>query len=357
MTPSAHASTSPKQSEISKLSMGEGDTPCVRLPYLERWLGIAQVYAKLENLNPTGSYKDRIAVRTIAFAKSEGYLGWIATSSGNAGASLAAYGARAGIPGVVCVVDGAPAEKVLGIQAYQPHILPVKGIGVGGDPEAAERLFHTVEQIAQQHHLLLAVTAHKYNARGMQGADRIGLELAMAQPHPTHVYVPSGGGGLAVSVSRGMVRSSCDAKVVTCQPDGCAPISGFISGELPAPRVSVCETDISALQLPSPPDGALAARWVAATNGWGTRVSDSEILQAHQLLATKEGLFVEPAAAASVACLARDVSDGRLAKGARPVVLLTGSGLRDLNRVASWKGADQPVSVDELASFVGKGFL
>ena len=109
--------------------LGEGDTPLVPLDRLARRWGLGGLWAKREHLNPTGSYKDRIAAASMRHAIDRGMRGWIATSSGNSGAAMAAYGRRAGLTGVLCVQSGAPAKKLASIRPYGVPMLEVPGMG------------------------------------------------------------------------------------------------------------------------------------------------------------------------------------------------------------------------------------
>jgi threonine synthase len=181
----------------------------------------------------------------------------------------------------------------------------------------------------------------------MLGAEAIGAELR-ANGDFTHVYVPAGGGGLLVAVARGMGPAS-SARVICAQPAGCNPIVRFLDHEIGAPHIESCSTVISGLQLPTPPDGELAAAAVIESKGWGCSVSDEDAWSMQDFLATKEGVFVEPASALAVAALANDVRSGRLPASARPIVILTGSGLKDLRRFASsGRPSDQTFTIADL---------
>lgn len=310
---------------MSKLSLGEGNTPVLSLTTLSRSLGIASISAKAEWMNPTGSYKDRIAAATIEDALRRGLRGWIGTSSGNGGASMSAYGAKAGLPGFLCIAADAPPEKVRSIVPYGATLLPMSQLGI------AE--MDAIRELASEFRLKLSVTAYRYNPEGMSGSEAIGSEL-INQGEFTHVYVPAGGGGLLVAVARGLGGAST-ARLICTQPEGCDPIVRFLNREIVEPQIVSCTSTISGLQLPAPPDGKLAASAVRETDGWGCSVSDADALLMQDYLASKEGIFVEPASALAAAALANDVKSGRLAATARPVVILTGSGLKDMRRFRS----------------------
>lgn len=326
------------------VSLGEGETPLVALPRLGERIGLPRLRAKLETINPTGSYKDRIAASSMALALERGNRGWIATSSGNAGAALASYGARAGLPGLLLVMPSIPREKLLPAQAVGTRVVRVDGVGTGGGADAMARMFAAVSAAAEQHDLFLAVTANALNPQGMLGADAIGTELAREAVVPDVVYVPTGGGGLSVCVARGLAAAGASTAVVVAQPSGCAPIVGVLDGTLDAPRIDTCDSEITGLQLPLPPDGDQAIAAVRSSGGWGTARPDDAILAAQRHLATLEGVFVEPAAAAGVAAAAHDRASGRIDADSEVVVVLTGAGFKDLATVERW--IDTPESCD-----------
>lgn len=310
---------------MTGVTLGEGGTPLIELPRLAARWGLGGLSAKLENVNPTGSYKDRIAAATMTVALRDGRRGWIATSSGNGGAAMSAYGARAGLPGVLCVPTDAPAEKLATIRPYGALMIPMVTVDVAVMAELSD--------IAEREDLMLAITTHAHNPEGMRGADAIGAELAAASGF-TQVYVPAGGGGLVTATARGLRAGGSAAAVVVCQPAGCAPIARYVQGHIGSPTVTECRTAVSGLQLPQPPDGAVAAAAVRASSGWGVWVEDETTWRVQDELAAAEGVFVEPASALAVAAVAADAATGRLGPADHPVVLLTGSGMKDLRRFA-----------------------
>lgn len=312
------------------VTLGEGNTPCLPLPRLARQLGLARLSAKLEVANPTGSYKDRVAAMSISLARHHQHAGWIATSSGNAGMAMAAYGARAGLAGFVCLVATAPPEKRACLLPYGVQVVAVEGIGINATATDTATLFEQVRAAAQKYDLYLGVTAHTFNPDGMRGVDTIGYELHEQLPDATHIYIPTGGGGLLAAVARGLAHHHHSASIICCQPSGCAPVVRHLEGH--TGWLQTCETSISGLQIPNPPDGILAAAAVTASRGWGTAVDDDAILHAQHLLASTEGLFVEPAAATALAALIQDLATCRLAPDTYPVLLLTGAGWKDLRR-------------------------
>ena len=225
---------------------------------------------------------------------------------------------------------------------YGIGIVGVDGVGDGATSASLAGLFGTIRDAALRHDLYLGITAHAFNADGMRGVDTIGFELAEQAPEATHVYVPVGGGGLLVATARGLSSRRHPARVVACQPTGCAPVVEALDGLRGSIVVDACTSRVSGLQLPNPPDGELAVAAARSSGGWGVASRDDQILAAQQLLAQVEGVFVEPAAAATLAGVCQDVEDGRLGPGDHPVLILTGAGWKDLGRYAA-PAAELPV--------------
>jgi threonine synthase len=329
------------------LSLGEGGTPVLPLVSLARHCGVPELWGKAEWRNPTGSYKDRIALETVRVALRRGRRGWIGTSSGNGGAAMSAYGARAGLPGFLCVPLDAPREKLQSIVPYGATVLPMRHLGI--------REMDAIGELALEYQLQLAVTAYRYNPEGMRGAEAIGAELLDQGPF-SHVYVPTGGGGLLVAIARGLGHSSGAPVVVCAQPGGCAPVALHLEGRLDTPEVESCTSAVSGLQLPAPPDGPLAADATRDRGGWGCCVTDEETWEMQELLAQLEGIFVEPASALAVAAVVQDFRAGRLGEGHRPVAILTGSGLKDLRRFAPPDDGRGPSGVADLSALLAATF-
>jgi len=326
----------------TELFMGEGNTPLLSLPTLARSWGIKNIWAKAENLNPTGSYKDRIARTTMIEALAQGYRGWLGTSSGNGGAAMSAYGARAGLPGFLCILADAPVEKVASIRPYGAQLIPMKDLG------SAEML--ALQKIAQHENLLLTITAYAFNPVGMTGAEAIGEEIARDKS-ASHVYIPTGGGGLLVATATGLARAGSGARVICVQPSECSPISQMMMGLIDWPVVPACGTKISGLQLANPPDGLIAVEKITASGGWGVRVADQEAWDMQDLLAREEGIFVEPASALALAGLHQDIRAGKITANDEPVVIFTGSGLKDLTRFKTPSTA-QIYKIDQVQELV-----
>lgn len=312
-------------------AMGEGGTPLVESGALGPALGI-RLYFKMESLNPTGSYKDRIATIGAAIAAAHSRPAMVATSSGNAGAAIAAYAARAGLGAILVVPEEAPASKLAQIRAYGGVVVTVRGILSRADAVVA--MFQAVVQSGQRHNWLPMITAHRYAPAAMEGIKTLSFEIVETLPgSPDRVYVPVGGGGLLVGTWRGFVQAAALGwtervpKIIAVQPEGCSPMVLWYTGR--TPTVDGPTTAVSGLQVADPPDGDLVLQALSASGGSAVAVSDHEIYAAQRKLARDEGIFAEPAGAAALAGVVADRSAGRIRSGESVVCLITGSGFKD----------------------------
>lgn len=338
--------------------LGEGGTPLARSGRLAAAIGVRELWFKVEAANPTGSYKDRIAAVAIARLRESGQRGWIATSSGNAGAALAAFGARAGARGILVVPANASPAKLEQIRAYGARLIAVREFGASATADAA--VFATLAAFSAVQGWALSVTAHAFDPHALDGAKTIAFEIVEALGvAPDRVYVPAGGGGLAASVARGfrewreLGRAGAQPRLTVAQAAGCAPIvEAWHEGTAlrPAERV---DTTISGVQLADPPDGDAVLAILRAENGSACAVPDAAVYAAQARLAEEEGLLVEPAAALSLAALLADLAAGRVSPEERIVCVLTGSGFKDraaLTRLAERRPPVAPIALDALGA-------
>jgi len=312
-------------------AMGEGGTPLVRARRVAAGAG-ERVYLKLESLNPTGSYKDRIASVGVAVALVHGKAAVAATSSGNAGAAIAAYAARAGLGAVLVVPAEVPPAKLLQIQAYGAVVIPIRG--VLGRADGSSLMFDAVVRAAAARDWLPMITAHRYAPAAMEGVKTLAFEIVEALGDAPHrVYAPVGGGGLLAAAWRGFEQANALGwatrvpRMIAVQPEGCAPVARAAQGG--TLRAAPVRTEVSGLQVSVPPDGALAVHAVRASGGCGIAVSDEAIFDAARRLALEESIFAEPAGATAVAGLLADVAAGRLGRDETAVCLITGTGFKD----------------------------
>jgi threonine synthase len=321
------------------VSLGEGNTPLLPSVALQQELGLAHLHFKMEGANPTGSYKDRIAAVGISRLRELGKTAWAATSSGNAGASIAAYGVRAGLQGHLFTLQNASRAKIAQIQSYGPQVYAVEGLGINA--EAERTTWQNIQAICDANGWGMLVTARKFSPHAMEGVKTIAYEICeqLGGEAPDVVYIPLGGGGLLSSTWKGFVewhaagKISKLPKIVAVHPVGCGSISEAWNEGREVRPISVCTSSISGLQLTSPPDGDLVLQAMRDSGGWPVAIEDEATYAAQAELANREGLFVEPASAITLAAIRADVAAGRLTGSERVVSLLTGIGFKDANAV------------------------
>ena len=324
----------PEVAEHARLSLGEGHTPLVKSRSIGPSLGLENLYFKLENLNPSGSYKDRFAALAVSRMLEQGSRICLATSSGNTGAALSAYCAAADIPCVMAIVDGAPLGKLQQMQLYGAATLMVKDFGKR--PETTEQVMGLLETLSAELGTQVQISAFHYCPEGMQGVQTIAYEIAEVLDEPAEVFVPAGGGGLTLAVVRGF--SSWEASrhtrgnthVHCVQPVGNDTIaSALAAGKSVANAVPVSQTSISGLQVPNVLDGDAVIAACRNSGGSGFAVNDDRVFACQDELAKKEGIYCEPAGAVALAGVREAVANGRI-DGSRPVVcIVTGHGFKD----------------------------
>jgi threonine synthase len=303
------------------ITLREGGTPLLPASYLSERVE-ANVLLKYEGLNPTGSFKDRGMTVAISKAVEEGSKAVICASTGNTSASAAAYAARAGL---VCAVLIPQGHIALGKLA-QALIHGAKVIQVRGNFDQA---LTVVRELAGEQAVTLVNSVNPHRLEGQKtAAFEIVDELGDA---PDVHCIPVGNAGNITAYWRGYSqyadagRSTRRPRMLGWQAAGAAPL---VHGE-PVPHP---ETVATAIRIGNPAswDGAVAAR--DESGGHIGAVTDAEILDAYRTLAGAEGLFVEPASAASVAGLFAAVDQGLIEPAETVVCTLTGHGLKDPER-------------------------
>jgi threonine synthase len=310
----------PEIPKAARISLGEGETPLVAAT-----LDGEDLLFKCDYCNPTGSWKDRGWAVAISHLKAVGVDHVYEDSSGNAGASIAAYGARAGMQVSVFVPDDSPGAKRLQIAAYGAQVVPVAG---GRDAVAAACLAASTDGF---------YAGHAWNPWFLWGPRTLAWELLadLDGNLPDAVAVPVGQGGLLLGLAAGFAalhaagQISTVPRLVAAQAAACAPVViGWDAGEAQLPPVQVSPTLADAIRTPHPVRYAEILAALRATRGTAIAVSEEEISSAHRQLA-HAGMLVEPtsAVAAAAALRYRRSHDGR---GAQVAAVLTGSGLKTL---------------------------
>jgi threonine synthase len=303
------------------VSMGEGSTPLVRADHISELVG-REVWLKLEGLNPTGSFKDRGMTCAVSAAVREGAETVICASTGNTAASAAAYAGRAGLRGAVIVPEG----KIATGKLAQALMHGARVVALRGNFDQALEL---VRELCGRHPIALVNSVNPFRLEGQKTAAFEVLEDLGGEVDA--VCLPVGNAGNITAYWKGFVEMGAAPAMYGFQAQGAAPL---VTGE----RVEKPETIASAIRIGNP------ARWEEAmaamrdSRGGVQAVSDEQILDAYRLLAAREGVFCEPASAASVA--------GLLAHGAgdaqRIVCVLTGHGLKDPQTALEQAGSVVP---------------
>ena len=282
-------------------------------------VGCEELYFKLEGSNPTGSFKDRGMVVAVAKAMEAGGTGIVCASTGNTSASAAAYGAYCGLTTTVFVPKGDVARgKLAQAVAYGARIMVIDG--------SFDKALDLVRAISQRHSTVLVNSLNPHRVQGQKtAAFEIVQELGAA---PDYLCIPVGNAGnitaywLGFSEAQDLGWAETRPRMMGFQAEGAAPL---VSGK----AVERPDTVASALRVGNPASwkGAVDAR--DESGGAIASVSDDEILRAYQLLARSEGIFCEPASAASVAGLLKLSGQGLQLRGKKVVCVITGNGLKD----------------------------
>jgi threonine synthase len=316
------------------ITLGEGDTPLLPARNLGATLGV-EVYLKYEGLNPTCSFKDRGMTMAISKVAEEGVPAIICASTGNTGASAAAYAAQAGMRAVVVIPEGKIAMgKLAQAVAYGAHV-----ISIPGNFDVA---FEVVREAARIMPIALVNSINPYRIEGQKtGAFEICDVLGDA---PQYLAIPVGNAGNITSYWKGF-REYRDAgvskslpKMIGFQAAGAAPL---VLGHV----VERPETIATAIRIGNPARGEEALAAARDSGGFIDMVTDDEIVEAYKLVAATEGIFCEPGSAASIAGVRKARADGRLPAGARVVCILTGHGLKDPDTAV--RTAEKPIFTED----------
>jgi threonine synthase len=331
------------------ITLREGGTPLLPAPALRERIGLpVPLYLKYEGANPTGSFKDRGMTVAVSKAVEEGQRAVMCASTGNTAASAAAYAARAGIDCIVVL----PFRYIAMGKLAQSMMHGAKIVAIDGNFDDALRI---VVEITSKHPVQLVNSLNPYRIEGQKSA---AFEICdVLGDAPTYHAIPVGNAGNITAYWKGYReyrqagRSRRLPKMLGFQAEGAAPI---VRGE----PIADPQTIATAIKIGDPASwkSAVAAR--DESGGLITAVTDEEIIEAYQMLAALEGLFVEPASAACVAGVAKLVREGYFGKeleagmpeDACLVCILTGHGLKDPDRAIAT--AAEPMHVEPVAEAV-----
>lgn len=305
------------------ITLLEGNTPLLEAGTISERVG-RPVYLKYEGANPTGSFKDRGMTMAVSKALESGARAVACASTGNTSASAAAFAARAGIKAIVVL----PAGKIARGKLAQAISHGAEIVAIEGNFDDALAL---VLELTSTHDVALVNSINPYRIEGQQSA-AWEIESALGSAPAVHA-LPVGNAGNITAYWKGYVAVGYAPRMWGFQAAGAAPL---VTGEI----FDAPETIATAIRIGNPASwaGAVAAR--DESGGRIDAVTDDEILSAYRLLATREGVFCEPASAASVAGVLKFSSD--LPDG--PVVCtLTGHGLKDPDTAAADYVAPRPI--------------
>jgi threonine synthase len=318
----------PFDSSDPVVSLSEGSTPLVHAPRLSERVG-ADVWLKLEGLNPTGSFKDRGMTCAVSAAVREGAQAIVCASTGNTAASAAAYAARGGLRCAVIVPEG----KIATGKLAQALAHGARVISLRGNFDTALKL---VRELTDTHPIALVNSVNEFRIEGQKTA---AFEVIEELGEVDAVCIPVGNAGNITAYWRGfseiLIPPTPAPRMLGFQAAGAAPLVLGHPVEYP-------ETVASAIRIGNPARWEDAMNAMTASGGAVRAVTDEQILSAYALLAATEGVFCEPASAASVAgMLVHGIGDAR-----RIVCVLTGHGLKDPQTALDQAGAVVPCEAE-----------
>jgi threonine synthase len=329
------------------ITLHEGNTPLIKADNLSKEIAPnlnLKIYLKYEGLNPTGSFKDRGMTMAISKAKENGKEAVICASTGNTSASAAAYAAKAGMRAYVLLPKGAVAIGKLS----QAMVYGAKIIAVMGNFDDALEI---VREIGEKYPVEVVNSVNPYRIEGQKTA---AFEICdYLEEAPDFHFIPVGNAGNITAYWKGYKEYHQLGKVkklprmIGWQAEGAAPIvKGF--------PIKNPQTIATAIKIGNPYSWQPALQAARESNGFIDAVSDDEILYAYKLVASTEGVFCEPASAASVAGVIKSVKKGLFKGGEVITCTLTGNGLKDPDTVikASEKPVELPPNIEEIARFL-----
>lgn len=315
------------------ISLGEGDTPLLRLPRVGESLGMTNLMVKDESLNPTGSFKARGLSAAVSKGKELGVKRVIIPTAGNAGGAMAAYAARSGLEACIYMPKDTPyanieESRIAGAQVILIDGLISEAAGMAGERARLEGWFD--------------VSTFKEPYR-CEGKKVMGYELAedFHWKLPDVIVYPTGGGTGLVGMWKafkemaemGWLETTARPRMVAVQAEGCAPvIRAFDNNALFCDYWVGAQTIASGLRVPKSFADQIILHDIRESCGTAVAVSDSEIIYAQALLAAQEGIFAAPEGAATLAATQRLLHEGWIEPDETVVLFNTGTGLKYLDK-------------------------
>ena len=303
------------------IDLGQGNTPVVRLKRIGLEFGVSDLWAKLEYLNPTGSFKDRGSATLISALYSMKINNLAEDSSGNAGASIAAYSAKAGINAHIFVPASAPSIKVLQIAFYNAEVHRIEG--------GREQVAISCYKFCTTNDMVYA--SHNISPFFIEGTKQFAYELIQdMDPVPNHILFPTGNGSLLLGAWRGFSDMGFHCpKLYAIQSELCNPIVNQFSGKEWAHHNPKTRTIAGGIAVENPPRLNQCIQAIRKTKGQAISVSENQISIMQRKLATLEGLLIEPTSATALAGLPKLLDQGYIKASDRILIPLTGSGFKD----------------------------
>ncbi len=315
------------------VDLGAGFTPLVRADRLAAALGLGEVWVKNDTLNPTNSFKDRVASVALSKALEFGFKTAACASTGNLANSVAAHAARAGLRSYVFIPSNLERAKVVTTAVYGGNVVAIEG-----NYDDVNRL--CAELAGTYRWAFVNVNVRPYYAEGsktlaFETAEQLGWET------PDHVVVPVASGSLLTKIRKGfdelhkvgLLDHAPNVRVSGAQALGCSPVATAWSEGSDTIRPVKPDTIAKSLAIGNPADGYFALDAVRQTEGGLAAVSDGEVVEGIRLLARTEGIFAETAGGVTVASLKRLAEQGVVTADERVVIYITGLGLKTLDAV------------------------
>ena len=320
----------PFADDVDPVTLGEGGTPT---PLLGNWgglIGVPDVYAKLEYASPTGSFKDRGSSTLVTRLRELGVKRAVEDSSGNAGASVAAYCAKAGIEVVIFAPESAPAAKLAQIEVYGAELKLIPGARENATKAALEAA-QAPDTSYASHNL------HPYFIEGTKTfAYEVFEDFAVTGEMPDHIVIPVGNGSLYLGAAKGFRELAAagfelaSPRLHLAQVEACAPLAQAARAGLDGPAaVAPRPTIAGGISVGQPPRGREVLQTLRESGGAAVAVTERAVWDARLELAECEGLFIEPTSAAAFAGVRRLAELGVIEPGDSVLIAVTGHGLKD----------------------------
>lgn len=321
-----------------------GNTPLLEPTLLRKEIGLPNLFIKNDSLNPSGSLKDRASLLIAEQAIFHNEQKIVLASTGNAGSAMACISAAYGLKTVLFIPETAPKEKIAQSIFFGASVIPVKG--------TYDDAYKLSLEYTERFGGINRNTA--YNPFTIEGKKTVSIELynQLGFKAPDIIYIPAGDGVIYSAVCKGFIDLKQEGlidKLPLCILVQAKGSDAIVKSWRERRDLILEKTDTIAdsISVKSPANAEMAIDYLCKTNSWGISISDEEILHAQKKLATKAGIFVEPSAAAAWAGLESDLRKKLINQDMSVVLLVTGSGFKDMNRI--FKESKNSLSMNPLA--------